>query len=193
MKEREQVSDIEIHRLSPADLPARLEGMRDVYRAVFCAEPWNEDETAAERYLERLDADRRRDGFAVTVAENDDVLGFAVAWTTPSVFPTTRSYARVAAIVGAERTEAWLCGAREVDELAVRPGVRGAGVGRALLAAATDDAPSGRCWLLTSAHVDLAVRFYERAGWHRLGTDDSGLTVFVGPRHPAVNDPSAAR
>ncbi|MGW1991309.1 GNAT family N-acetyltransferase [Embleya sp. NPDC001921] len=74
-----------------------------------------------------------------------------------------------------------------MDELAVRPGLRGSGVGRALPAAVTDDTPAEKCRLLTSAHIDVAVRFYERVGWHRVGTDESGITVFLGPRHPAAN------
>ncbi|OPC78440.1 hypothetical protein B4N89_36295 [Embleya scabrispora] len=194
MKERNQPSQVEVRRLLVADLSAYLEDVRDVYRAVFSAQPWNEDEAAAERYVRRLDADKERDGFTIALAEDDSgVVGFAVAWTTPAVFPTTRGYARVETMVGAGRTQEWLCGAREVDELAVRPGVRGSGVGRALLSAVTDDAPSGRCWLLTSAHIDVAVRFYTRAGWHRLGTDASGTTVFLSPRHPAFDASSAPR
>ncbi|MFF7247573.1 GNAT family N-acetyltransferase [Embleya sp. NPDC008237] len=193
-RNRDRPSDIKVRRILVADLPAHLKDVRDVYQAVFSAEPWNEDEAAAERYVRRLDTDKERDGFTVAVAEDHSgVVGFAVAWTTPAVFPTTRSYTRVESIVGAARTQAWLCGAREVDELAVHPGVRGSGVGRALLAAVTDDAPAGRCWLLTSAHVDLAVRFYERAGWHRLGTDASGTTVFLSPHHPAFDASSAPR
>ncbi|WP_413093844.1 GNAT family N-acetyltransferase [Streptomyces nitrosporeus] len=122
------------------------------------------------------------------------VCGFATAWTTPAPFPDDRSYADVAAALGPDRVAAWLCGALEIDELAVASWARGTGTGFALLAAVTEAAPDGRCWLLTSLRAKDAVRFYRRAGWYQVPVDVPGrgaLAVFLGPDHPAVPAPGA--
>ncbi|MFF4246945.1 GNAT family N-acetyltransferase [Streptomyces sp. NPDC001822] len=186
-------------------LPAYADGIRRVYADVFSAPPWNEDPSAAGPYVERLMTDALRPGFTAALAleSGDDapppgaegagspgeVCGFATAWTTPEVFPTGRSYGHVGRALGPERVSAWLCGALEVDELAVSPAARGAGLGAALLTAVTGAAPDGRCWLLTSVHAEATLRFYRRAGWHRVPVTvpgRAGLTVLLGPGHPAA-------
>lgn len=83
----------------------------------------------------------------------------------------------------------------EVDELAVTPDARGTGLGAELLAAVTRAAPDGRCWLLTSAGAEATLRFYRRAGWHRVPVPvpgRAGLVVLLGPEHPAVAGPTPA-
>ncbi|MEV0255000.1 GNAT family N-acetyltransferase [Streptomyces sp. NPDC050732] len=115
------------------------------------------------------------------------LIGFATAWTTATPLPDTRSYPLVTAALGA-RAHDWLGGSLQVDELAVRPDAHGLGVGRALLAAVTRDAPDGRCWLLTGARATDAVRFYRRVGWHQIAhpaPDSRDVAVFLGPEHPA--------
>ncbi|WP_327118504.1 GNAT family N-acetyltransferase [Streptomyces sp. NBC_01341] len=186
-------------------LPAYADGIRRVYADVFSAPPWNEDPSAAGPYVERLMADALRPGFTAALALEpgtgapprgaegpgpcDEVGGFATAWTTPGVFPTDRGYGHVARALGPGRVSAWLCGALEVDELAVSPAARGAGLGAALLTAVTGAAPDGRCWLLTSVHAEATLRFYRRAGWHPVPVTvpgRAGLTVLLGPGHPAA-------
>lgn len=74
-----------------------------------------------------------------------------------------------------------------MNELAVAPEARGAGVGRALLSAVTEPAADGRCWLLTSVRAEGALRLYERAGWRRVAEPvpgRAGLVVLLGPGHP---------
>ncbi|WLQ66392.1 MULTISPECIES: GNAT family N-acetyltransferase [Streptomyces] len=183
-----------IRRMEGADLAAHTEGIRQVYADVFSAPPWNEGPSAAARYAERLAGDAARPGFTAALAlDGDAVTGFATAWTTPGTFPSGRSYGHVAEALGPDRVTAWLCGAVEVDELAVSPGCRGTGLGAALLSAVTEDAPGGRCWLLTSVHAEAALRFYRRAGWHQVQVPvpgRAGLTVLLGPAHPAAADPA---
>ncbi|WP_405390780.1 GNAT family N-acetyltransferase [Streptomyces sp. NBC_01102] len=166
------------------------DGIQRVYTDVFSAPPWNEDPATAGLYAGRLAADAARPGFTAAPALDDagTVTGFATAWTTPDVFPADRSYGHVATALGPDRVAAWLCGAVEVDELAVGPAARGGGLGARLLAAVTETAPDGRCWLLTSVHAEDALRFYRRAGWHRVPAPvpgRAGLTVLLGPGHPA--------
>ncbi|MFB4424405.1 GNAT family N-acetyltransferase [Streptomyces sp. QL37] len=169
-------------------LPAYADGIRQVYAAVFSAPPWNEDPSAGARYAERLASDAGRPGFTAALAlDGDAVGGFATAWTTPGVFPSDRSYGRVAEALGPGRAAAWLCGGLEVDELAVAPAARGAGLGAALLGAVTGAAPDGRCWLLTSARAEATLRFYRRAGWRQVPAPvpgRAGLVVLLGPDHP---------
>ncbi|MFI8005091.1 GNAT family N-acetyltransferase [Streptomyces sp. NPDC086010] len=187
-------------------LPAYADGIRRVYAEAFSGPPWNEDPAAAGPYVERLMEDALRPGFTAALAlypapgapprgvegavSGDEVGGFATAWTTPGVFPTDRSYGDVGRALGPERVSAWLCGALEVDELAVSPAARGAGLGAALLTAVTAAAPDGRCWLPTSVHAEATLRFYRRAGWHRIPVTvpgKAGLTVLLGPGHPGAD------
>ncbi|MFK4065465.1 GNAT family N-acetyltransferase [Streptomyces sp. NPDC029674] len=192
--------------MTGAELLARhAEGVRSVYAEAFGEPPWNEGPDEADQYLERrLAADVARPGFVAAVALGGGghgagaegpprVIGFTVAWTTGTPLPGTRSYPLVTAALGA-RADAWLGGARQVDELAVRPSAHGLGAGRALLAAVTRDAPDGRCWLLTASHAGDAVRFYRRVGWQQIthpAPDSGDVAVFLGPGHPALADADA--
>ncbi|MFE2018407.1 GNAT family N-acetyltransferase [Streptomyces sp. NPDC059499] len=180
---------MQVRTVNGADVPAYADGIRRVYADVFSAPPWNEDPAAAASYAERLATDAERPGFTAALAlDADTVTGFATAWTTPAPFPNDRSYGQVAAALGPGRVTEWLCGAVEVDELAVGPAARGAGLGAALLAAVTEAAPDGRCWLLTSVRAEDTLRFYRRLGWHRIDAPvpgRAGLAVLLGPRHAA--------
>ncbi|CAL9291846.1 N-acetyltransferase family protein [Streptomyces sp. SudanB182_2057] len=163
--------------------------LRAVYADAFCAPPWNEDEERADAFLARLGRDVRRPGFTAALAfDGHAVVGFATAWDTPSPFPGDRCHPQAAAGLGPSRTVEWLCGAREIDELAVRSTARGTGTAAGLLRAVTEDAPGGRAWLLTSLRSPRAMAFYRRQGWTQAthpAPGGHGITVFLGPRHPA--------
>ncbi|MGW4490811.1 GNAT family N-acetyltransferase [Streptomyces sp. NPDC004376] len=163
--------------------------LRATYLDAFSAPPWDEGEAEADAFAARLAVNAGRPGFTAALAvEEDGVTGFATAWTTPAPFPTGRSYAHAAAALGAERTDAWLCGALEIDELALRPAAQGTGLGARLLEAVTRDCPEGRAWLLTSQRSVRAMSFYRHLGWRQAthpSPDGNGLVVFLGPRHPA--------
>ncbi|MFI1678523.1 GNAT family N-acetyltransferase [Streptomyces sp. NPDC020607] len=166
------------------------EGIRSVYVDAFGGAPWGEGPEHADHYLRRLAYDVTRTGFTAALAlDGEAVLGWATAWTTPTPFPTSRSYPQISAALGAERAAAWLCGGREVDELAVSSRARGTGVGAGLLAAVTEDRADGRCWLLTSVAAARARAFYVRAGWTPVthpAAAGTGVAVHLGPRHPAA-------
>ncbi|MFD9904260.1 GNAT family N-acetyltransferase [Streptomyces sp. NPDC059063] len=178
-----------VHRLPGPDLLAHRDGLRAVHAAAFAQEPWHSTPADADAYLDRLAGDVTRPGFTGAVAlDGERVLGFATAWTSTTPLPDNRGYPRVTAALGTERTTAWLCGGREVDELAVTPAAHGRGLGRTLLEAVTRAAPEGRCWLLTSVKADATVRFYERLGWRQVthpAPDGYGTVAFLGPDHPA--------
>ncbi|MGW6527871.1 N-acetyltransferase family protein [Streptomyces venezuelae] len=179
---------VTVEAVSGSRLLSYADGVRSVYVDAFGGAPWDEGPEHADGYLRRLAADVTRPGFTAALAlDGDTVLGWATAWTTPSPFPTSRCYPRIAAALGEERTAAWLCGGREVDELAVSSRARGTGVGTGLLDAVTEDRADGRCWLLTSVAAEEARAFYGRAGWTpvtRPAAAGAGLAVHLGPRHP---------
>ncbi|MEV0642036.1 GNAT family N-acetyltransferase [Streptomyces sp. NPDC050619] len=82
------------------------------------------------------------------------------------------------------------CGAREIDELAVRPAMCGTGLAGRLLEVVASDAPKARSWLLTSVRLGRAMSFYRRHGCRKtaipLPSGEGGLPVaWVGPHHPA--------
>lgn len=115
-----------VERVSGSRLLAYADGVRAVYADAFGSPPWLEGPEQADIYLERLAGDVRRPGFAAALAlDGDRVAAWATAWTTPETFPTDRAYALISAALGERRTTDWLCGAREVDELAVSTRARG--------------------------------------------------------------------
>ncbi|GGQ08280.1 N-acetyltransferase [Streptomyces pseudogriseolus] len=180
-------TDIRVH--TDAEFIAHTDALRSVYVEAFCAPPWNEDEERATEFAARLPADVERSGFtAATAVRDGEVIGFATAWTTPTPFPTDRCHPQVAAGLGPAHTADWLCGALEIDELAVRTAARGTGLAGDLLQAVTAHAPEGRAWLLTSVQNSRAMAFYRRQGWTQVthpSPDGKGIVVFLGPRHPA--------
>ncbi|MFE9674945.1 GNAT family N-acetyltransferase [Streptomyces sp. NPDC006259] len=179
----------DIRLFTGEDLLTHAAALRSVYADAFCAPPWNEDEKQADEFLGHLAEHVHRPGFTAALAlAGSEVAGFTTAWTTSTPFPTDRCYPQAAAGLGAERTLRWLCGAREIDELAVRPAAKGTGLAAALLQAVSADAPEGRSWLLTSVRAPRAVTFYRRQGWTQVthpSPESNGIAVFLGPRHPA--------
>ncbi|MFD7708651.1 GNAT family N-acetyltransferase [Streptomyces sp. NPDC059786] len=171
------------------DLRAHFPDLHSVYVDAFCAPPWNEDKERAVEFTGRLSDSIRRPGFRAAVAfAGSEVVGFATGWTTLAPFPTDRCYPQASAGLGVERTVEWLCGAREIDELAVRPAAQGTGLAAGLLTAVSADAADGRSWLLTSVRSTRAMSFYRRQGWTQAthpSPDGKGIVVFLGPRHPA--------
>ncbi|MFJ3895388.1 GNAT family N-acetyltransferase [Streptomyces sp. NPDC090083] len=172
------------------DFLAHTSTLHSVYLDAFCAPPWNEDTERAVEFVGRLPGNARRPGFiaALAFAGQEEVTGFATAWTTLSPFPTDRCYPQAAAGLGPDRTADRLCGAREIDELAVRPTARGSGLAAELLEAVCQDAPGGRSWLLTSVRSPRAMAFYRGQGWAQAthpSPEGSGTVVFLGPCHPA--------
>ncbi|MEU2458244.1 GNAT family N-acetyltransferase [Streptomyces sp. NPDC012473] len=178
-----------VRRVSGPELLSRAEAVRRVYTDAFGSGNRSQDRDAAVRYLGRLASDAVRPGFVGALADDGGrIVGFATGWTTPAVLPPDRCYPQVAAGLGTERTRAWLCGGREVDELAVAGAVRGQRVGAALLGAVTADAAEDRCWLITSIRAREALAFYRHMGWVQAthpAPEGDGYAALLGPRHPA--------
>ncbi|GLZ01579.1 GNAT family N-acetyltransferase [Actinoplanes sp. NBRC 103695] len=151
--------------------------LAEVYAEVFGAEPWNEGPDDVAAFRKRLADDVREPDFRAVVAED----GFASAWRTTLPLPQTRAYPRVVEHLGPERVSSLLDGALVVDELAVRPGAQGTGLGRRLLKELIGE---DRAWLLTSTRAPAAVAFYHRIGWQEVPPEpgvESTLVLFVSP------------
>ncbi|MFJ8233405.1 GNAT family N-acetyltransferase [Streptomyces sp. NPDC094448] len=177
-----------VRRVPPGELLGHQADLEQVYTEAFAGPPWYEDAGRASDFVRRLSDDVSRPGFVAALGfDGDGVIGLATAWTTPSVFPANRCYPEIAAALGTDCTMRWLCGSREVDELALAGAARGRGTGAALLEAVTADAPEGRCWLLTSVRARQALGLYRRLGWAQAthpAPGGTGLVVFLGPAHP---------
>ncbi|WP_217196689.1 GNAT family N-acetyltransferase [Streptomyces buecherae] len=165
--------------------------LTDAYVDVFTAPPWEDRDARATRaeFRERLATDAHRPGFRAVLATSDDgrVQGFVTGWTTQAPFRTDRAYGKVTTRLGAERVNELLVGAFEVDELGVRPDVRGTGLGRRLLSALVDTAPGGRAWLLTWSQAHETLAFYRRIGWREpapLPGNETDVVVFLSPGGP---------
>ncbi|MEU6285825.1 GNAT family N-acetyltransferase [Streptomyces sp. NPDC047028] len=171
------------------DLSPHSAALHSVYSMPSAPHPGTRTQGKATACLGRLEEDVKRPGFTAAVAlEGPDVVGFTTAWTTMAPFPTDRCYPQATVGLGPQRTAEWLCGAGEIDELAVRPAVQGTGLAAELLEAVTADAPEGRSWLLTSVRASRAMAFYRRQGWTQAthpAPEGEGVAVFLGPRHPA--------
>ncbi|MFD4314916.1 GNAT family N-acetyltransferase [Streptomyces sp. NPDC058548] len=149
-----------VRPVSGSRLLTHADGVRAVYADEFGSPPWSEGPEHAVAHLRRLGDDVHRPGFTAALAlDGDTVVGWATAWTTPSPFPTDRCHPQTSAALGDYGTADWLCGAREVDELAVSTRSRGAGLGARLLEAVTADRDDGRCRLLTSVAARGAVGY----------------------------------
>ncbi|MFJ6655775.1 GNAT family N-acetyltransferase [Streptomyces sp. NPDC091377] len=180
----------DVQALSGDALLSHTAALRSLYVDAFCAPPWNEDESRATEFTDRLLTDVRRPGFAAAVAVREgEPVGFATGWTTLDPFPGDRSYPQVVAALGARDTADWLMGAREIDTLVVSHAAHGTGVASSLLRTVVAGAPGGRSWLLTSAGAPRAVAFYRREGWAQVthpSPDGKGIVVFLGPGHPGA-------
>ncbi|MFD8508585.1 GNAT family N-acetyltransferase [Streptomyces sp. NPDC059687] len=180
---------MDIRIFTDGNLLPHSAALRSVYIDAFCAPPWNEGEEKANEFAVRLTSNVQRPGFTAAVAfDGRRIMGFATAWTTPTPFPSDRCYPQTAAGLGHGRVVDWLCGAREIDELAVRTSARGTGTAGTLLRTVTEDAPGGRAWLLTSVRSSRAMAFYRRERWTQAthpSPEGQGTVVFLGPSHPA--------
>jgi len=170
------------------DAPELMDGVLDVYAIAFGSPPWNESAERLASYRTRAIEGTTRADFTLAVARNDDerVVGFATAWTTPDPFPTGRLYDTIAATLDPPVLRDRLVGRTEVDELAVHPAAGRSGLGRALLNAVTSR--SIGAWLVTGEFAEAAVSLYRGAGWEAIASVRSSeglaLIVFATPLSP---------
>ncbi|MFG1918201.1 GNAT family N-acetyltransferase [Micromonospora sp. NPDC048898] len=146
-----------------------------IYAAVFCVPPWNEPLERAWGLADRLADWTEKPGFVGALAHaGNTVTGFALGYTTPTPFPSDRSYGQVRSVLGSTAI-AGLSGRFEVGELAVAPNARRGGLGRRLLDTLVGDRPA---WLLTVPTIPGTTAFYDAVGWQRLGTG-KGITIYT--------------
>lgn len=163
--------------LHGSDALGAVDHLAALYGEAFAGDPWNEGPDDVAAFRQRLAVDVGKPGFRAVVAGD----GFATGWRTTLPLPAGRAYPQVVAHLGEERVSSLLDGALVVDELAVRPGAQGGGLGRRLL---TSLVGADRAWLLTSTRAPAAAEFYRRVGWREVDPVpgvESALVVFVTP------------
>jgi ribosomal protein S18 acetylase RimI-like enzyme len=143
-----------------------VEGLAEVYAAVFMEPPWSEPDAGDLR--RRLPVHAERPGFRLVAATAPEgLVGFAYGYTGDAAGAWVD---RLAARIGAEAAGRLVGGHLVLAELAVVPAARGRGTGRALLDAVLRDRPEPRVLLQTRDGATPAMRLYERAGFRRLAT-----------------------
>ena len=101
-----------------------------LYRDVFSAPPWNENEAELAAFRPRLEENVSRAGFRlVTAVVDNEVRGLGAGWMTSPPFRRDRAYGQVFDEFGAVQVERELVGAFEVDELAVHSASQGSAWG----------------------------------------------------------------
>ena len=129
-----------------------------------------------------------RDGFRAWIerSDNGQIAGFLTGWITPAPFRTDRSYGDVLDRLGPDQVRDLLIGAFEIDELAVLKPARGTGLGRRLLAPATEHHP--RSWLLTWNQAHATIAFYRHLNWPEPPAQgpQHNILIFLSPTHPAT-------
>ena len=173
-----------------ADVLGIADELTDAYVEVFTAPPWDHRDPEQTRiaFRKRLDSDALRDGFRAWIERSDDgrIAGFLTGWTTHAPFRTDRSYGSVLDRLGSEQVRELLVGAIEIDELGVVASARGTGLGRRLLAGATEQHP--RAWLLNWNQAHDTIAFYRKLGWTEpeVRGPEHDIVVFLAPNHPGA-------
>lgn len=153
---------------TPADVPALLPGLIEVYRAAFAGPPHHEREAEVERFHDRqLPAHVERSGFVLLAATVDEqVGGFVYGYTGQRGQYWSDLVVRS---VPRELADEWVGGHFEVVTLAVAPSAQRHGVGARLMTELLEAVPHSRA-LLGGPLVDSpARRLYRRLGWVELG------------------------
>jgi ribosomal protein S18 acetylase RimI-like enzyme len=147
-----------------------LEGeILTAYRTAFSTSHWETNERGIKAFeTDIFPRHLKRDGFAMTVAHNDDgkLVGFCYGyigehgqyWTD---YVATRIHPSL------ERS--WLGGHFEIAELAVEEEERGKGLGRALLTRLLDSRGEDRVSLMTLERDSPALPLYESLGFTQFG------------------------
>jgi len=133
--------------------------LSDLAAAAFAAPPWKETPAHARQLTTRMLADARHPAFVLAFAfaftgHGPALAGFGYGvprWPGPAIAGTGQASA----------TEPF-----ELCELAVRPGARGQGAGRALHDAIVAASGPQLRWLVTHPAAHPAVSLYRARGWH---------------------------
>jgi ribosomal protein S18 acetylase RimI-like enzyme len=174
------VTNVEIRRLSDAEIDARINEIVAVYAAA------NEEDIAegpTRLQNETLPRHRARDGFrffaALDLDDADALVGMVYGYIGARGQWWTD---RVAAAMSAEQRARWIDVAHyEVVELAVRPDRQRHGIGQRLLQAILADVHSLPFALLSTDEVNTPARaLYAKLGWREI-LDNVDLSSPRGP------------
>lgn len=157
---------IDIIRLSPQEVVARLEDLARTYAAIYIPPPG-----ARAGFATMLAGQSEREGFCLYAARdsaNGSLIGFGYGFTGQPGQPWRDS---LAAVMGDVASELWLTGYFEFAEFGVLPAWRRRGVGGRLHDCLFNHVPHRRAVLTVREGNQPARRFYERRGWLALYHD----------------------
>lgn len=153
-----------IVRLTPEQIPLRLDEIEAVYLGAFAHPPYSADATAARLFRDQqLRRHAAYEDFRLVAAEEGtEFVGFAYGYTGREGMWWTDL---VAGAVPAEQVPRWLGGHFEFVEIAVLPRVQRRGIGSALHDALLSGLPHRTALLSTRREETSALRLYRRKGW----------------------------
>ncbi len=185
MKNRRAVPDgvVITGPYGPAQAELYVAAIQEIFASVFAEPPYEEGPADVAQWREDLDAQVRRPGFAVVVAEAEDVsVGFAYGYT---MTPEMRRWQRVIQ-PHAERLPVGVLGGGRVFtlmEFGVLSSWRGRGVGRALHDALLAERAEPVAILTVRPDAVAAQAAYRAWGWFKVGhlarEDGPGYDVLV--------------
>ena len=146
----------------------QLPALAAVYTAAFAAPPFNEPPPITDGFAAMLDRHRRRLGFRLCAAIDDDsdaLVGFAYGYSSR---PGQHWHDLMRSILGAELAGEWLNDCFELVELAVLPARQGAGIGGQLHDMLLSSVVHDRALLSTLASETPGRRLYRRRGWQEV-------------------------
>jgi ribosomal protein S18 acetylase RimI-like enzyme len=155
--------------LDAAGLRAARDQVLDVYRAAY-ADMLDDPFRTPDRFWDRLDAYASREGFGMAAAhDGDTMVGFALGYPLP---PNTRWWEGLRGDFEGDGEFVREDGRRTFafNELIVRPGWDGQGLGRQLHDLLLRDRPEQRATILVRPDNDRARSAYLRWGWQQIGT-----------------------
>ena len=146
----------------------RLPDLAAIYTSAFAAPPYNESPRVTKGFDEMLDRHRRRLGFRLCAAVDDQngaLAGFAYGFSSR---PGQPWHELMRTVLGAELAGHWLHDCFELVELAVAPEQQGLGSGGQLHDMLLSGIVHDRALLSTLAAETPARHLYRSRGWQEV-------------------------
>lgn len=144
-------------------------GVVDIYRDVFGRPPYNEPDTTAAAFGERLQKESVREGWRLLLAEEGDIpLGFIYGYATR---PGQWWHDTVTPALPAEVVDRWFTDAFAIAEFAVRAAAQKRSIGTRLQRTFLEGLPHATALAMTHQDDNPAVGFYLKRGWRILAED----------------------
>lgn len=150
------------------DLLAQAPAVQGVYEAVFTEPPYEEGPDDFQDFAEMWPDRVQQDGFRLVLAYDDTGVPIGMAFGRP-LPESTGWWSGLLQDAPADVTDEWPGRSFGINEIAVLPGFRRRGLGRALHDRLLAGAPVERALLLSRPEAEPAQAAYKRWGYERVG------------------------